>query len=199
MPTTLDQPDAKHRTNGRVAAPGKTKTVVVTGASAGVGRAVARAFAKRGDNVAVLARGRAGVDGAARDVEADGGRALALTVDVSDPEAVERAADQIEEHFGPIDVWVNNAMASVFSPVKQMKPEEYKRVTEVTYLGTVYGSLTALKRMERAAAGTSFRSAAPWPTAAFRCKAPTAAQSTPSRAFATACGPSCCTMTAPSS
>ena len=157
MPDTLEKPAAEHQTNGRASGktgpPSKTKTVVVTGASAGVGRATAHAFAKRGDNVAILARGKAGVEGAAREVEEMGGRALPLTVDVSDPEAVEQAADQIEQQFGPIDVWVNNAMASVFSPVKQMKPEEYKRVTDVTYLGTVYGTLAALKRMEKTGGG----------------------------------------------
>ena len=131
----------------------RPKVVVVTGASAGVGRATARAFARRGDKVAVLARGKAGVDGAARDVEADGGKALALTLDVADAAAVDAAADRIEKELGLIDVWVNNAMVSVFSPVKEMTADEYRRVTEVTYLGTVHGTLSALKRMEKNGGG----------------------------------------------
>jgi NAD(P)-dependent dehydrogenase (short-subunit alcohol dehydrogenase family) len=112
-----------------------------------VGRAVARAFAREGANVGLLARGRDGLEGARREVEELGGRALVLPTDVSDAEAVERAARTVEREFGPIDVWINNAMVSVFSPVKQMRPEEYRRVTEVTYLGYVYGTLAALKRM----------------------------------------------------
>src|SRR5215207_9583066 len=121
--------------------------VVITGASAGVGRASAIAFAKRGAHIGLLARGRAGLESACRDVEAAGGRALVLPTDVSDPNQVEAAAQAVEEHFGPIDVWVNNAMVSVFSPVKQMTSDEFRRVTEVTYLGVVYGSMAALKRM----------------------------------------------------
>lgn len=121
--------------------------VVVTGASAGLGRATARAFAEKGARIGLLARGRDGLQGAKRDVEALGGEALVLPTDVSDPNQVETAADAVEEAFGPIDVWVNNAMVSVFSPVKQMKAEEFRRVTEVTYLGYVYGSLAALRRM----------------------------------------------------
>src|SRR3954453_4159799 len=121
--------------------------VVITGASAGVGRTVAIAFARRGAHIGLLARGRAGLESACQDVEAAGGRALALPTDVSDPNQVEAAAQAIEEYFGPIDVWVNNAMVSVFSPVKEMTPAEFKRVTEVTYLGFVYGTMAALKRM----------------------------------------------------
>lgn len=125
----------------------QSEVVVVTGASAGVGRAVARAFGNRGASVGLLARGRDGLDQARREIEAAGGRALVLPTDVADPEQVEAAAEAVERQFGPIGVWVNNAMVSVFSPVKQMRPEEYRRVTEVTYLGTVHGTLAALKRM----------------------------------------------------
>ena len=123
------------------------ETVVITGASAGLGRAIAREFANSGARVALLARGNEGLEAAARDVEAAGGTALMYQADVSDPGAVEAAAESAERQFGPIDVWINNAMVSVFSPVKEMKPEEYKRVTEVTYLGVVNGTLAALKRM----------------------------------------------------
>jgi NAD(P)-dependent dehydrogenase (short-subunit alcohol dehydrogenase family) len=122
--------------------------VVITGASAGVGRAAACAFAtEQGASIGLLARGRDGLEGAKRDVEARGGRGLVLPVDVSDAAAVEAAATAVEEAFGPIDVWVNNAMLSVFSPVKEMRAEEYRRVTEVTYLGYVNGTLAALRRM----------------------------------------------------
>jgi NAD(P)-dependent dehydrogenase (short-subunit alcohol dehydrogenase family) len=129
--------------SGRV----KSDVIVVTGASAGVGRATARAFARRGAHVGLIARGRDGLEAARREVEELGGRALVLPLDVADAEAVERAAQAVEEEFGPVEVWVNNAMTSVFSPVKEMRPEEYKRVTEVTYLGYVYGTLAALRRM----------------------------------------------------
>ncbi len=120
---------------------------MITGASAGVGRAVARAFAARGAAIGLLARGRTGLEGAARDVEHNSGRALILQADVSDADQVEAAASRLEETFGAIDIWINNAMASVFSPVLEMTPPEFKRVTEVTYLGVVYGTLAALRRM----------------------------------------------------
>jgi NAD(P)-dependent dehydrogenase (short-subunit alcohol dehydrogenase family) len=126
---------------------GTPEVVVITGASAGVGRATAVAFAKRGARVGLLARGREGLEGARAEVESAGGKALVVPTDVSDAEAVEAAAQRIEQDLGPIDVWVNNAMISVFSPVKEMTAEEFRRVTEVTYLGTVYGTLAALKRM----------------------------------------------------
>jgi NAD(P)-dependent dehydrogenase (short-subunit alcohol dehydrogenase family) len=127
---------------------GKQKRVVViTGASAGVGRTAAHEFAKEGARIGLIARGRAGLGGAKREVEERGGDALVLPADVADAVAVEAAATEVEKQFGPIDVWVNDAMASVFSPIKEMTAEEFKRVTEVTYLGYVYGTLTALKRM----------------------------------------------------
>ena len=119
----------------------------MTGASAGVGRATAQAFARQGARIGLIARGRAGLEGAKRDVEELGGEAIVLPLDVSDAAAVDIAAEQVETKFGPIDVWVNNAMTSVFSPIKEMTAEEFKRVTDVTYLGSVYGTLAALKRM----------------------------------------------------
>lgn len=132
------------RTRSIASAP---EVVVVTGASAGVGRAVVRRFATAGAHVALLARGRDGLEAARGEVEAAGGRALVLPTDVSIWEQVDRAASRAEEEFGPIDVWINNAMVSVFSPVIEMEPEEYRRVTEVTYLGVVHGTLAALRRM----------------------------------------------------
>ena len=127
--------------------PGNARVVVITGASAGVGRATARAFAAKGAHIGLIARGQAGLDAARRDVERAGGRALAVRADVADADAIESAAQQIETELGPIEVWVNNAMVSVFSPVKAMTAEEFRRVTEVTYLGQVHGTLAALRRM----------------------------------------------------
>ena len=123
------------------------ETIVITGASAGVGRATARAFARRGARIGLLARGRDGLAAAEREVASAGGEALVLPVDVASPEQLEAAAVSVEENPGPIDVWVNNAMVSVFSPVAKMSTAEFQRVTEVTYLEYVYGTLTALKRM----------------------------------------------------
>lgn len=123
------------------------RVVVVTGASGGVGRAVARAFAERGDRVALLARGEAGLEGARRDVEARGGDPLAIPVDVADAGCVEAAADRVERELGPIDIWVNDAMTTVFAPVHRITPDEFRRATEVTYLGAVWGTMTALARM----------------------------------------------------
>jgi NAD(P)-dependent dehydrogenase (short-subunit alcohol dehydrogenase family) len=123
------------------------KVVVVTGASAGVGRAAVRAFAERGADVGLLARGREGLEAASREVERRGRRGLVCVTDVAHHDQVEAAADRVEKELGPIDVWVNNAMVSVFSPFSEMTPEEFKRVTEVTYLGYVWGTMAALKRM----------------------------------------------------
>ena len=125
----------------------KTEVVVITGASAGIGRATACAFAEQGAQVGLLARGETGLEGARRDVENAGGEAITIQTDVADPEQIEAAADAVEDEFGPIDVWVNNAMTSVFSPAKEMESDEYRRVTEVTYLGFVYGTQTAVDRM----------------------------------------------------
>lgn len=125
----------------------KHEVVVITGASAGLGRATAREFGSHGAKVGLIARGIDGLEAARREIEALGGHAIIVPADVADADAVEQAAASIERELGPIDVWVNNAMASVFSPVKEMQAREYKRVTEVTYLGVVYGTLAALKRM----------------------------------------------------
>jgi len=130
------------------------QVVVVTGASGGIGRATATAFGARGAKVALLARGEAGLAGAARDVEAGGGQALVLPTDVADPAQIEAAAERVESELGPIDVWVNVAFTSVFSPFEKITPEEYKRVTEVNYLGFVYATMAALKRMTPRDAGT---------------------------------------------
>lgn len=125
-----------------------SKTVVITGASAGVGRATARAFAAREQaRIAVLARGDEGLEATAKEIEAVGGTALPLSTDVANPEAVEEAAAAAERELGPIDVWVNDAMTSVFAPFTEISPEEFRRVTEVTYLGVVYGTLAALRHM----------------------------------------------------
>jgi NAD(P)-dependent dehydrogenase (short-subunit alcohol dehydrogenase family) len=125
----------------------RPEVVVVTGASAGVGRATVRAFAREGAHIGLIARGTDGLEGALADVESLGGKAMILPCDVANANEVEAAAGRVEEEFGPIDIWVNNAMVSVFSPFREMTAEEFKRVTEVTYLGTVYGTLAALRRM----------------------------------------------------
>jgi len=121
--------------------------VVITGASAGVGRATARKFARHGARIALLARGIDGLTAACREVEALGSEALVIPIDVAHAEQVESAAAQVEAELGHIDIWINNAMTSVFSPIKEMTADEFRRVTEVTYLGYIYGTLAALKRM----------------------------------------------------
>ncbi|MFZ0041045.1 MAG: SDR family oxidoreductase, partial [Solirubrobacteraceae bacterium] len=123
------------------------EVVVVTGSSGGVGRAIAHAFGKRGAHVALLARGEKGLEDCRREVEELGGKALVVPTDVADAEQVEAAAQKVEEILGPIDIWVNDAMATVFAEVKNVTAQEFKRATEVTYLGTVYGTMAALKRM----------------------------------------------------
>jgi len=130
------------------------QVVVVTGASSGVGRATAHAFAKRGAKIGLLARGRPGLEVAANEVRDLGGEAVVLPTDVADADQVEAAAAQIEEQFGPIDVWVNDAMATIFAPFAEISPEEFRRATEVTYLGTVYGTMAALRRMKPRDHGT---------------------------------------------
>lgn len=128
--------------------PTKPRVIVITGAAAGVGRAAARLFARtEGAHIGLLARGLEALEGAQRDVESLGGKAIILQCDVADAEAVEAAAERVESEFGPIDVWVNDAMTSVFAFIKETTPAEFKRVTEVCYLGYVHGTLAALKRM----------------------------------------------------
>lgn len=123
------------------------KVIVITGATGGVGRATARAFAREGARIALLARGQEQLAATQSEVERLGGRALAIPTDVADPAQVEAAAERTERELGPIDIWVNNAMTSVFAPIKEITPEEFHRVTEVTYLGQVYGTMAALRRM----------------------------------------------------
>jgi NADP-dependent 3-hydroxy acid dehydrogenase YdfG len=122
--------------------------VVITGASAGVGRATAQAFARRGASLGLIARGKDRLQAAVREAEASGVTAMAVSADVADAAAVEAAAAEIERNLGPIDVWVNNAMTTVYAPFTEIGPDEYRRATEVTYLGCVHGTMAALKRME---------------------------------------------------
>ena len=125
----------------------KPEVVVVTGASAGVGRAVVREFAKRRAHIGLIARGKERLEAAKAEVEEYGGKALPLAVDVANAEAVEQAAQKVEDEFGGIDVWVNNAMTTIFAPLSEITPAEFKRATEVTYLGCVYGTMSALRKM----------------------------------------------------
>ena len=126
---------------------GESAVVVVTGASAGVGRAIVREFAKTGARVGMLSRNGERLAKAREEARELGGDALPVVTDVADHDQVEAAAERIERELGPIDVWVNNAMTTVFAPVVEVRPDEYQRATEVTYLGTVYGTLAALRRM----------------------------------------------------
>jgi len=130
------------------------QVVVVTGASSGVGRAIARAFGRARSRVGLIARTREALENAAREIHEGGGEALVLPLDVSDARAVQQAADEVAARWGRIDTWVNDAMVSVFSPVSQTTPEEYRRVTEVNYLGTVHGTLAALRHMRATGEGT---------------------------------------------
>ena len=130
------------------------KVVVVTGASAGVGRAVVREFASEGASIGLIARGRSRLESAKQEVEARGGKALVIPADVADANAIDQAAEQVEHELGPMDVWVNDAMTTIFAPVEKITPEEFKRTTEVTYLGFVYGTMAALKRMKPRDRGT---------------------------------------------
>jgi short-subunit dehydrogenase len=130
------------------------EVVVVTGASAGIGRATVRRFARQGGRLGLIARGRDRLEATAREVEQLGGEALAVAVDVADAAALDDAAAQVETQFGPIDIWINNAMATVFAPVRETTAEEFRRATEVTYLGFVWGTMAALRRMAPRNRGT---------------------------------------------
>jgi len=130
------------------------QTVVITGASGGIGRATARLFGERGARVVLIARGQAGLDGAAAEVAKAGGKPLAIAADVADYQQVAAAARQAEEHFGPIDVWVNDAFTSVFATFSEITANEFRRVTEVSYLGYVHGTMAALERMRPRGHGT---------------------------------------------
>lgn len=130
-----------------------SRVVVITGASAGVGRAAALAFAKKGDRVGLIARSMEGLKDAGDEIAAAGGTSCAQAADVSNCDDLRRAADAIEEALGPIDVWVNNAMVTILAPIAQLQPEEIRRVTEVTYLGTVHGTMIALERMSERGRG----------------------------------------------
>ncbi len=150
VPLSMD----KRASNLRVDAESTPQVVVITGASAGVGRATAIRFARDGASVVLIARGEAGLEGARRDVEAAGGRALVCSADVADPWAVDAAAAHAEAELGPIDVWINCAMVTVFGEFEHLTMDEFRRVTEVTYLGYVHGTHAALQRMVPRDAGT---------------------------------------------
>lgn len=130
------------------------KVVVVTGASAGVGRAVVAEFARQGAHIGLIARGKDRLEATRREVEELGGKALVLPTDVADAQQVEEAAERVEKELGPIDIWVNDAMTTIFAPFLEITPAEFKRATEVTYLGQVYGTMAALKRMHARNRGT---------------------------------------------
>lgn len=132
----------------------RAEVVVVTGATAGVGRAVVREFARREASVGLIARDKQRLEATKREVEQLGGKALALSVDVADAEAVEQGARAVENEFGHLDIWINNAMTTVFAPLTEIRPDEFKRATEVTYLGFVHGTMSALRRMLPRDSGT---------------------------------------------
>jgi short-subunit dehydrogenase len=132
----------------------REQTAVICGGTAGVGRATAHAFARAGFRVAVIARGEQGLSDTREELEATGAKVLAISADVADAEAVDRAAERIEAELGPIEIWVNAAMATVFGPVNKISAAEFKRVTDVTYLGFVHGTLAALRHMETRNRGT---------------------------------------------
>ncbi|MDP9470595.1 MAG: SDR family oxidoreductase [Chloroflexota bacterium] len=134
--------------------PSRSQVIVVTGASSGIGRAIVRAFGARGARLGLIARNEDGLTAAAEEVRRAGGEALVLPLDVADADAVEAAAARVEAELGPIDVWVNVAMATVFAPIKEVTAEEFRRVTEVTYLGYVHGTQAALRRMRPRDRGT---------------------------------------------
>ncbi len=169
------------------------KVVVVTGASAGVGRAVVRRFAADGARIGLLARGTEGLEVARHEVESAGGRGLAISVDVADADEVEAAAGRIEEELGPIDVWINNAMVTVYAEFLDVDPAEFWRALEVTYLGTVWGRDLRSGAWFPAIVGSSSRSARRSPTVASLSRRPTWERSTLRRGSPRACGLSSCT------
>ncbi len=130
------------------------QVVVITGASAGLGRAIAREFARHGARLGLIARDPERLQHAVREMVRLGGEAIALPADVADPQQINQAADQVEERFGPIDIWVNNAMTTIFAPFVEIEPGEYRRATEVTYLGAVWGTMAALRKMKPRNYGT---------------------------------------------
>lgn len=141
-------------TVGAAMTTGSAEVVVITGASAGIGRATARLFAERGAHVALLARDEERLQAACKEVKQLGGRAIAIPVDVADHVQVDAAAARVEQELGPIDIWINNAMTTVFAPVESIDPDDFKRVTDVTYHGYVWGTMAALKRMRPRNHGT---------------------------------------------
>jgi len=173
-----------------------SQVIVITGASAGVGRATALQFARSGVCLGLIARGRAGLEAARAEVEERGARAIVLPADVADAGALDAAAAQVEEAFGPIDVWVNCAMVSVFSPVREMTPEEFRRVTEVTYLGVVNGTLAVLSRMLARNSGVIIQVGSALAYRGIPSRPRIARRSTPSRDSAIRCAASCCTTRA---
>ena len=189
----MDRADGSGGGAGKALPMPRSSIVVVTGASAGVGRAIAVAFGARGASVALLARGRAGLEGAAREVRQAGGQALVLPTDVSDPDAVEAAADEVERTWGPIDVWVNVAMTAVLGTVADTSAAEFRRVTEVTFLGSVHGTQAALRRMVPRDHGSIVQVGSALGRRGIPLQATCCAASTPSRASTSRCARSCAT------
>lgn len=172
------------------------QVVVVTGASGGIGRSVALQFAQQGAKVALLARGEKGLAATAREVDAAGGHALSITVDVASFEEVEAAAERVEQELGPIDVWVNVAFTSIFARFDDITAEEFRRVTEVSFLGYVYGTKAVLPRMKLRDRGVIVQVGSALAYRGIRCRPPTAPPSTRSKAFTRPCAVSCCTTAA---
>jgi NAD(P)-dependent dehydrogenase (short-subunit alcohol dehydrogenase family) len=166
------------------------KTVVVTGASAGVGRAIATRFGAAGASVGLIARDGEALAEVKQEIERRGGKAVVAAADVADADAVFAAADKVAQQLGPIEVWVNDAMVTVFSPVWDTTPAEFRRVTEVTYLGAVHGTMAALRHMRPRNQGTIIQIGWRWRIAAFPCNPPIAVPNMPFAASPTRCAPS---------
>lgn len=163
---------------------------VVTGASAGVGRATARAFAERGFDLGLLARGSAGLEGAANEVASCGSRALLAPVDISEFDEVDAAAARIEEELGSIDVWINDAMTTVFAPLAQTRPADFRRAVDVTFLGQVWGTIAALSRMRPRDRGTILNVGSALSFVGIPSSPPTARRSSPAEGSSSRLGPS---------